>query len=138
MTPVRIAAVGDKTIRFYLSPLDGPDFPWVSFSDSSLILFPSPEYRAELEERWESIYPHLTRRADDDSMVVPDFCIRGMFQWCSDGGVERAAALFRVYEETAAEVLVSLYCNLPQSVFTDFVRKASLRNNPLEMVGYAH
>lgn len=135
---VRTALITGRPVRFYLSPLDGPDFPWVSFPDIASLLLPSPADQAEAGERWEAEYPDLMRRADDRTMIVPDFCPRGMFQWCGECGLARARSLARSYEEAAAEVLTSLYGHLPKSILTDFIRKASLRNTSLERVAHAN
>ncbi len=138
MTPARTTVVGGRSVRFYLSPLDGLDFPWVNLADVAELVFPSAEDRAIGMERWAATYPDLTRRAEDGSMIVPDFCPRGLFQWCGECGIESAWALARAYDEAAVEVMTSLYGSLSPSIFSDFVRKAALRNSPVEMVHHAN
>ena len=79
MTPARIATAGATTLRFYLSPLDGPDFPWIDFGDVLELSQLPYDYTAEAKERWARVFSAMTRYLPDGTMIVPDCCARGLF-----------------------------------------------------------
>ncbi len=135
MTPLHTAALRARPVRFFRSPLDGPDFPWVALADLLAVGGYTPEGAAFWVVKWQSLFPE---QAHDLAgvVIVPDVAARGFFEWAAASGWEEAADLLHAYNRISAELFTRLHGGGPMEEFVERLQEAVTRGVPA--VGHAH
>lgn len=122
------AVLGGHPVRFYRSPLDGPDMAWVAFAD---VLGVAEFTRDGVDHwigRWRTCYPELTFDLDDETVIVADAAARGLFDWGVQVGWAAAPELQRQYEEAASLAFCVINVRASGDELRDLARQAGLRN----------
>lgn len=114
-TPLHSGLICGRQVRFFRSPLSGPDFPWHSVDDLHLALnFPRElrrHFKAMLQRDWGGkVRTIATRRGV--TTIAPHPMAQGLIESLEDfGGPPSGAA--DDYARTAGEALQTLTASMP-------------------------
>lgn len=97
--------INGQQIRFYPSPLPGPDYPWHVLDDLMLSVDMPDWWRRTAVKKFSTAWPEHCRVMETASgpvVLCSSFCGRGFLDWMSEEGGRQVAAEREAFGEAVA------------------------------------
>lgn len=124
------ATINGHPVRFFASPLGGPDMPWVALADLVGTVGLPDWWREQAVSGWPEAHPDKFRLVAVDGaevLIVPDVAGLGFFAFLAQQGCEVDVPR-REYDATATELFCVQHAHLSREEFTRASRFVALRH----------
>jgi hypothetical protein len=116
-TPIHIATVNGKPLRFFRSPMEGPDFPWFAFNNLMLCFAVTAEVKNVVMSKfvaseWRGHSRLVVDDAGEEIIICPHFMARGLLGAMEQNDFVRKGAL-ETYLQAWTDALKQLTADLP-------------------------
>lgn len=130
VTPISTGSVNGKSVRFFRSPLDGPDMPWHSVDDLYVALAFSRQLRRHFKQMLQGTWRNDVRTvatAEGITTIAPHYMAQGLIGSLEHFQPEGAVLRDREYQLAASRAMTVITQGMAPSMALDFVMQAFKR-----------